>query len=51
MGRWAAQWWEQFRIPHKVWTVLLLLCVPLIGGLATHLYFVQQLLSAPATTA
>ena len=45
MGRWAAQWWEQFRIQHKVWTVLLLLCVPLIGGLATHLYFVQQLLS------
>jgi len=45
MGRWAAQWWEKFRIQHKVWTVLLLLCVPLIGGLATHLYFVQQLLS------
>jgi signal transduction histidine kinase/CHASE3 domain sensor protein len=28
-----------------VWAVLLLLCVPLIGGLGTHLYFVQQLLS------
>jgi hypothetical protein len=45
MARWAAQWWEQLRIQHKVWTVLLLLCVPLIGGLATHLYIVQQLLS------
>ena len=45
MSRWAAQWWEQFRIQHKVWTVLLLLCVPLIAGLAIHLYFVQQLLA------
>lgn len=45
MVRWAAQWWEQLRIQHKVWTVFLLLCVPLIGGLATHLYIVQQLLS------
>lgn len=45
MDRWAAQWWEQLRIQHKVWTVLLLLCVPLIGGLGTHLYFVQQLLA------
>ncbi len=45
MHRWAAQWWEQLRIQHKVWTVLLLLCIPLIGGLATHLHIVQQLLS------
>lgn len=45
MDRWAAQWWGQFRIQHKVWTLLLLLWVPLVGGLATHLYFVQQLLS------
>lgn len=45
MDRWAAQWWDQLRIQHKVWTVLLLLCVPLIGGLGTHLYFVQQLLA------
>lgn len=45
MDRWVAQWWEQLRIQHKVWTVLLLLCVPLIGGLGTHLYFVQELLS------
>lgn len=44
MKRGAAQWWEQLRIQHKVWTVLLLLCVPLVGGLATHLYIVQQLL-------
>ncbi len=46
MTRWAAQWWEHLRIQHKVWTLLLLLCVPLMGGLATHLYIVQQLLSA-----
>jgi signal transduction histidine kinase/CHASE3 domain sensor protein len=45
MNRWAAQWWKQLRIQHKVWTVLLLLCIPLMGGLATHLYIVQQLLS------
>jgi signal transduction histidine kinase/CHASE3 domain sensor protein len=45
MDRWAAQWWEQLRIQHKVWAVLLLLCLPLIGGLAIHLYFVDQLLT------
>ena len=33
MDRWAAQWWEHLRIQHKVWTVLLLLCVPLMEGL------------------
>jgi CHASE3 domain sensor protein len=45
MIRRAAQWWDQLRIQHKVWAVLLLLCVPLVGGLATHLHFVHQLLS------
>ena len=45
MDRWAAQWWAQLRIQHKVWAVLLLLCLPLFGGLATHLYFVEQLLT------
>jgi signal transduction histidine kinase/CHASE3 domain sensor protein len=44
MNRWATQWWEQLRIQHKVWAVLLLLCLPLVGGLAIHLYFVEQLL-------
>ena len=44
MNRWAAQWWEQLRIQHKVWAVLLLLCLPLVGGLTIHLYFIQQLL-------
>ncbi|SLM48388.1 putative Histidine kinase [Nitrospira japonica] len=39
------QWWDQLRIQHKVWAVLLLLCLPLVGGLATHLYTVQRLLS------
>ncbi len=46
MGQWVSQWWENLRIQHKVWTVLLVLCVPLVGGLATHLYFVEQLLQA-----
>jgi len=45
MERWALQWWDHLRIQHKVWAVLLLMCLPLIGGLATHLYIVQQLLS------
>jgi len=45
MARWAAQWWEQLRIQHKVWALLLLLCAPLMGGLTTHLYIVQQLLT------
>jgi signal transduction histidine kinase/CHASE3 domain sensor protein len=43
---WAGrQWWRALKVKHKVWTVLLLLCVPLIGGLTTHLYIVQQLLA------
>jgi signal transduction histidine kinase/CHASE3 domain sensor protein len=41
----AADWWSRLRIQHKVWAVLLLLCVPLIAGLSTHLYLVQQLLT------
>jgi signal transduction histidine kinase/CHASE3 domain sensor protein len=45
MNRRAGQWWEQLRIQHKVWAVLLLLCLPLVGGLAIHLYFVQELLA------
>lgn len=45
MERWALQWWDHLRIQHKVWAVLLMMCLPLIGGLATHLYIVQQLLS------
>jgi signal transduction histidine kinase/CHASE3 domain sensor protein len=40
-----ADWWNRLRIQHKVWAVLLLLCVPLIVGLSTHLYLVQQLLA------
>lgn len=45
MDRRAAQWWDRLRIQHKVWAVLLLLCLPLTAGLSVHLYFVQQLLS------
>lgn len=44
MIRRAAEWWRKLRIQHKLWTVLLLLCVPLAGGLASHLYVVQNLL-------
>src|SRR5713101_846508 len=45
MDRWAAQWGNQLSIQHKVWVVLLLLCVPLSVGIAIHLYVVQQLLA------
>ena len=45
MDRWAAQWGDRLRIQHKVWVVLLLLCVPLSAGIAIHLYVVQQLLA------
>ena len=45
MVRWAGRWWAKLRIQRKVWVVLLLLCVPLVLGLATHLYVVRQLLS------
>jgi len=41
----VANWWSRLRIQHKVWAVLLLLCVPLIAGLSTHLYLVQQVLA------
>ena len=41
----APTWWSRLRIQHKVWAVLLLLCIPLIAGLSTHLYLVQQLLA------
>ena len=44
MTRWVAQWGNHLRIQHKVWVVLLLLCVPLSIGIAIHLYVVQQLL-------
>ena len=45
MGRWTVQWGDQLRIQHKVWVMLLLLCVPLGAGIAIHLYVVQQLLA------
>jgi signal transduction histidine kinase len=44
MNRWVAQWGSHLRIQHKVWVVLLLLCVPLTIGMAYHLYVVHQLL-------
>ena len=45
MDRWVAQWGDHLRIQHKVWVMLLLLCVPLGAGIAIHLYVVQQLLA------
>jgi signal transduction histidine kinase/CHASE3 domain sensor protein len=45
MNRWVVQWGSHLRIQHKVWVVLLLLCVPLSAGIAIHLYVVQQLLA------
>jgi signal transduction histidine kinase/CHASE3 domain sensor protein len=44
MGRWVVQWVNHLSIQHKVWVMLLLLCVPLGAGIAIHLYVVQQLL-------
>jgi signal transduction histidine kinase/CHASE3 domain sensor protein len=44
MGRRVVQWVNHLRIQHKVWVMLLLLCVPLGAGIAIHLYVVQQLL-------
>ena len=44
MNRWVVQWGSHLRIQHKVWVVLLLLCVPLSAGIAIHLYIVHQLL-------
>src|SRR5438874_4266685 len=41
----SLRWVNQLRIQHKVWVMLLLLCVPLGAGIAIHLYIVQQLLS------
>jgi len=45
MDRWAVQWADHLRIQHKVWVMLLLLCVPLGAGIGIHLYVVQQLLA------
>jgi signal transduction histidine kinase/CHASE3 domain sensor protein len=45
MDRWAVLWADQLRIRHKVWVMLLLLCVPLSAGIAIHLYVVNQLLA------
>ncbi|HKO31490.1 MAG TPA: CHASE3 domain-containing protein, partial [Nitrospiraceae bacterium] len=41
----SPQWVNQLHIQHKVWVMLLLLCVPLSAGIAVHLYAVQQLLA------
>lgn len=40
-----SRWWGQLRVRQKVWTVVLVLSVPLIAVLAVHLTLIQQLLS------
>lgn len=45
MNQSVSRWWQQLRIQHKVWAVLLLLCVPLAAGLSVHLYLVQHVLA------
>ncbi len=37
------QWWDQLRVQQKVWTVVLVLCVPLIAALVVHVTLIQQL--------
>ncbi len=39
------RWWDQLRVRQKVWTVVLVLCVPLIAALVVHVTLIQQLLS------
>lgn len=41
----SQQWWKALKVQHKVWAVLLFVGVPLVGGLAAHLYVVKDLLA------
>lgn len=38
------RWWRQALVQQKVWAVLLLVLVPLIGALILHVTLVNQLL-------
>ncbi len=40
-----ATWWQQLTVRRKVWTVIVLLLIPLLFSLAVHLYVTSQLLS------
>ncbi|HEU4685866.1 MAG TPA: ATP-binding protein [Nitrospira sp.] len=48
MDNGARRWWETLCIRHKVWSVLLLCCVPLAAILLAHLYFLQQFIDTEA---
>lgn len=37
------RWWDQLRVRQKVWTVVVVLCVPLIAALVVHVALIQQL--------
>ena len=38
------RWWDQLRVRQKVWTVVLVLSLPLIAALAVHVTLIQRLL-------
>jgi signal transduction histidine kinase/CHASE3 domain sensor protein len=40
------RWWDQLRVRQKVWTVVVVLCAPLIAALVVHVTLIQQLLTA-----
>lgn len=39
------RWWRRLSVQHKVWAVLLLLLVPLLGSFSIHLLLVDRLLT------
>lgn len=45
MGSSVAAWWRRLTVQRKVWTVLVLLLIPLLLSLAVHLYVTGQLLT------
>lgn len=44
MWPWMKAWWQALKVQQKVWFVLILLLIPLLGALGLHLYLVRQLL-------
>ena len=45
MDKAQQRWWDGLSIQKKVWAVLLLVIVPMIGALASHIWLVNQLLA------
>lgn len=43
MGGSIRIWWDRLRVRQKVWTVVLVLCVPLISALTIHFTLIHQL--------